>query len=235
MSEVEAIILAGGMGTRLRSVVSDRPKVMASVADRPFLTRLFDQLLSAQITEAVVSTGYMAEQLEEAIGDSYKALRIRYSREARPLGTGGGVRLALEKTASDPVFVLNGDSFCAVDLREFCRYHRAKGARASVVLTRVEDTSRFGQVKIDERGSVVEFVEKGAAKSTGWINAGIYCLNRDVIEPLPPGKAISLERDVFPGLIQAGLFGFPGGGEFIDIGTPESYKKAQAFSFETPE
>ncbi|PZR76863.1 MAG: galactokinase [Chthoniobacterales bacterium] len=229
MSEIEAIILAGGKGTRLRTVVSDRPKVMAMVNERPFLSRLLDQLKRAQIKSVVLSTGYMAEQIESAIGESYDGISVRYSREAQPLGTAGGLRLALGKTVSEPVLVLNGDSFCAVDLEEFYQYHCAKNARATILLTQVEDTSRFGRVETDDRGSVIKFEEKGGVASPGWINAGVYCLDRNVVEDLPQGEEKSLEREVFPELIGSGLFGFRGGGDFVDIGTPQSYGEAQTF------
>lgn len=226
---IDAIILAGGMGTRLRGVVADRPKVLATVKERPFLTHLLDQLAAAQIESVVLSTGYMADQIESVIGKTYGGMSIHYSREQELLGTAGGLRLALYKTASDPVFALNGDSFCAVDFNQFYEFHCAKQARATILLTRVEDTSRFGRVEIDDEGAVRNFEEKGGAISPGWINAGVYCLARSVVENLPAGKALSIERDVFPSLIGLGLWAFRGDGAFIDIGTPQSYGEAQHF------
>ena len=226
---IDAIILAGGMGTRLRAVVADRPKVLATVKDRPFLTRLLDQLAAARIESVVLSTGYMADQIESVIGKTYAGMRIRYSPEDQPLGTAGGLRRALDKTSSDPVFALNGDSCCSVDFNRFYQFHCAKKARATLLLTEVEDTSRFGRVEADDEGAVREFEEKGGATLPGWINAGVYCLARSVIESVPAGTALSLEREVFPGLIGAGLWAFRGGGAFIDIGTPQSYGEAQNF------
>ncbi len=229
MSEIDAIILAGGQGTRLRAVVNDRPKVMALVNGRPFLSRLLDQLKEAGVRSVVLSTGYMAHDVESAIGSTYDGIRIRYSPEDQPMGTAGAVRLALEKTVSDPILVLNGDSFCEVDLQELCRLHCARHARATIVLAQVEDTSRFGRVQTDSSGAVTSFQEKGGAASAGWINAGVYCLNREVAENIPPGQALSLEREVFPRLVGTGLFGFKAGREFLDIGTPQSYEEAQSF------
>jgi D-glycero-alpha-D-manno-heptose 1-phosphate guanylyltransferase len=226
---IEAIILAGGMGTRLRTVVPDRPKVMAMVKDRPFLTRLLDQLEMAKIQSVVLSTGYKADQIESAIGDHYGSLRVQYSREIKPLGTAGGLRLAIDKTNSDPVLALNGDSFCAIDLERFYRFHSAVKARATILLTRVNDASRFGRVETNNSSAVISFEEKGGAAVPGWINAGVYCLNRNVIEELSRGEAKSLEREVFPELVSAGLYGFRGGGDFVDIGTPQSYGEAQSF------
>jgi NDP-sugar pyrophosphorylase family protein len=229
MSEVDGIILAGGQGTRLRSVVSDRPKVLALVNGKPFLARLLDQLKEAGVRSVVLSTGYMAHHVESTIGETHDGMRIRYSREQQPLGTGGGLRLALAKTDSDPILVLNGDSFCEVDLEQLFRFHCAKLARATIVLAQVEDTSRFGRVETDSAGAVTGFEEKGAAASAGWINAGIYCLNREVAANIPAAQPSSLEREVFPRLIGTGLFGFKAGREFLDIGTPRSYEKAQSF------
>jgi NDP-sugar pyrophosphorylase family protein len=226
---IDAIILAGGMGTRLREVVADRPKVLATVKARPFLTRLLDQLAAAQIESVVLSTGYRADQIESVIGGTYGGMSIHYSREQEPLGTAGGLRLALTKTASDPVFALNGDSFCAVDLKQFYEFHCTRKARATILVTHVEEASRFGRVQMDNEGAVRNFEEKGGATSPGWVNAGIYCLARSVVEDLPAGKALSIERDVFPGLIGLGLWAFRGGGAFIDIGTPQSYGEAQNF------
>lgn len=226
---IDAIILAGGMGTRLRGVVTDRPKVLAPVKERPFLTRLLDQLAAARIESVVLSTGFMADQIESVIGKTYGGMCIHYSREQEALGTAGGLRLALSKTASDPVFALNGDSFCAVDLNQFYEFHCARKACATILLTHVEDASRFGRVEIDNEGAVRNFEEKGGATSPGWINAGVYCMARSVIEDFPAGKALSIERDVFPKLIGLGLWAFRGGGAFIDIGTPQSYGEAQHF------
>lgn len=229
MSEIDGIILAGGQGTRLRAVVSDRPKVLALVNGKPFLSRLLDQLKEAGVRSVVLSTGYMAQDVESTIGETYNGISIRYSREQQPLGTAGGLRLALSKTNSDPILVLNGDSFCEVDLEQLCRFHRAERARATIVLVQVEDSSRFGRVETDSAGAVTSFEEKGGAASAGWINAGVYCLKREVAENIPAGQPRSLEREVFPRLIGTGLFGFKAGRKFLDIGTPQSYEEAQSF------
>ncbi|HET9418437.1 MAG TPA: nucleotidyltransferase family protein [Chthoniobacterales bacterium] len=228
-SALDAIVLAGGMGTRLREVVADRPKVLADVAGRPFLTRLLDQLIGTQVASVVLSTGYMAEMIEATIGTQYRGLPVRYSRENEPLGTGGALRLALDKTQSDPLLALNGDSFCDANIGELCAFHRKKKARATLLLTRVEDASRFGSVESEANGAVTRFEEKGRARAPGWINAGIYCLAREVISGIPAGRAVSMEHEIFPRLIGAGLCGFRVRGAFIDIGTPHSYAEAERF------
>jgi D-glycero-alpha-D-manno-heptose 1-phosphate guanylyltransferase len=228
-SALDAIVLAGGMGTRLREVVADRPKVLADVAGRPFLTRLLDQLAAAGVASVVLSTGYMAEMIEAKIGTQYRGLPVRYSRENEPLGTGGALRLALDKTRSDPLLALNGDSFCDANILELRAFHRQKHARATLLLTSVQDTSRFGRVEADANGAVTRFEEKGGAGVPGWINAGIYCLAREVISSIPVGRAVSMENEIFPTLIGAGLCGFHVRGAFIDIGTPHSYAEAERF------
>ncbi len=229
MAPLDTIILAGGMGRRLRQVVADRPKVLADVAGRPFLTRLLDQLLAADVASVVLSTGYMAEMIEAKIGTHYHRLPIRYSRETEPLGTGGALRLALQKTRSDPLLALNGDSFCDADIRELCAFHHQKKARATLLLTSVQDTSRFGSVETDANGAVIRFEEKGGASTPGWINAGVYCLAREVISSIPAGRAVSIEHEIFPKLMGAGLYGIRVRGAFIDIGTPHSYAEAERF------
>jgi D-glycero-alpha-D-manno-heptose 1-phosphate guanylyltransferase len=228
-SVLDAIVLAGGLGTRLRHVVADRPKVLADVAGRPFLTRVLDQLVPAGVGSVVLSTGYMAQMIEPKIGAQYRGLPIRYSREDEPLGTAGALRLALDKTRSDPLLALNGDSYCDVDIRELCAFHGEKRARATLLLTKVEDTSRFGSVETDANGAVIRFEEKGGASAPGWINAGVYCLAREVISGIPLGRAVSMEHEVFPTLIGTGLYGFGVRGAFIDIGTPHSYAEAERF------
>jgi NDP-sugar pyrophosphorylase family protein len=226
---IDAIVLAGGMGTRLRGAVPDRPKVLATVRGRPFLTHLLDQLSAAKIENAVISTGYMADMVEAQIGTTYSGLAVSYSREMEPLGTGGAVRLALDKTASDPVLVLNGDSFCEFQLDDLLQFHQDIKARATILLTRVDNIARFGRVETDAQDKVVRFEEKDGSQVPGWINAGVYLLNRDVLNGLPTDQSISMEKEIFPMLISHGLHAFRGGGKFLDIGTPESYAEAERF------
>jgi NDP-sugar pyrophosphorylase family protein len=224
-----AAILAGGLGTRLRPVVADRPKALAAVAGAPFLARLLDQLVEARLDTVVLCTGHLGDQIENEFRDSYRGLRLIYSREGAPLGTAGALREALPRLAGDPVLVLNGDSFCRVDLGGFRSFHRDTRAEISIVLTEVPDASRFGSVTVDTQGCILRFEEKQTMRGPGWINAGIYLLNHRVIEGIPAGAAVSLEREVFPAWIGSGLLGFCAEGPFLDIGTPESYAAAERF------
>jgi NDP-sugar pyrophosphorylase family protein len=228
LSNITAAILAGGKGTRLRGVVSDRPKVLADVAGRPFITYLLDQLADAGVREVVLCTGYMAETLPAALGDEYRGMRLTYSAEESPLDTGGAIKLAAAHLKSNPFLVLNGDSYCVTDLAAFHASHVANGQPASIVLTEVPDVSRFGRVLLDKDDRVTRFDEKGAATGRGWINAGIYLFRQDFLNQIPSGR-VSLERTIFPASTGR-MHGYRNPiGAFIDIGTEESYRAAEAF------
>lgn len=222
-----AFVLCGGLGTRLRSVLSDRPKSMALIGNVPFLQLLLLGLKAQGVQEVILGTGYRADQIEdffqtgEAIG-----LRLHYSHENAPLGTGGALKLA-EGLLSDPVVVLNGDSYVEWSLAAMADLFREKEADIIMVLQEVPDVSRYGSVTIDSDGRVAEFVEKGSRSGAGLINAGIYLLRKDIVTGLAAGTAISLERDVFPKYLGAKFFGLVARGIFIDIGIPADLERAQ--------
>lgn len=223
-----AVILAGGLGTRLRRVVADRPKVLAEIQGRPFLEFLLDHLEAAGFERVVLCTGVQAALVQDVFGNRHGRLQIGYSEETSPLGTGGALRLAVPLLGSDPVLVMNGDSYCQADLAAFAGFHQAKQAEATLLLTQVPDVGRFGQVRVDEQSRVIGFEEKGGS-GAGWINAGIYLLSQTLVREIPQGRAVSLEREMFPAWIGRNLFGWQEGGRFIDIGTPESYEAAEQF------
>jgi len=229
LSEITAVILAGGLGTRLRPVLSDRPKVLADVMGRPFLTYLFDQLAHAGAREVVLCTGYMAGSVREEMGESYRSLRIKHSMEDVPVGTGGAVRLALPLIKSDTFIVMNGDSYVNVDLKNFLAWFLRKNIVAALILRKMPDSSQYGRVVLTEDGCIESFEEKGKNTGPGWVNAGIYLLKRKLVETIPPGKVYSLEREFFPRLVGRNLYGYRCKGQFIDIGTPESYSQTDAF------
>lgn len=229
LSDITAIILAGGFGTRLRTVVSDRPKVMAHVCGRPFLSHLLDQLRQAGVRQAIVCTGYMADQIENAFGDSYGPISLKYSREDHPLGTAGAIAAAADLTESETILALNGDSFCAADLNNFAADHFARDARASVLLTHVNNSGRFGQVTVAPDGRITRFDEKNPHAGPGLINAGLYLIQRPLLDIIPRRHSVSMEREIIPLWINHGLYGHPTLSPFIDIGTPESYFAAENF------
>jgi D-glycero-alpha-D-manno-heptose 1-phosphate guanylyltransferase len=185
LTAVTAAILAGGLGSRLRPAVSGRPKALANIGERPFLTYLFDQLLAAGARDVVLCTGYLGDQIRLIFGESYNTLRLNYSQESTPLGTAGALRLALPLLNSNPVLVMNGDSYCDTNIREFWFWHGRRQANATLLLTKIFDTERFGHVKVDVDGKVTDFKEKSSGQGPGWINAGIYLLNRDLLEEIP--------------------------------------------------
>lgn len=228
-ADVAVAVLAGGLGTRLRSVVADRPKVLAPVGGRPFLAYLFDRLSSAGIREATLLTGFAADQVHASFGSNFGGLRLAYSRELEPLGTAGALRRALPQLPGKSILLFNGDSYCEVDLTALLAFHERTGASATLTLTQVADSSRYGRVHFDGDRRIERFEEKNGTRESGWINAGVYLLGRELVERIPPDRAVSLEREVLPACVAAGsAFGFPGG-RFIDIGTPESYAEAEAF------
>ena len=226
----DVLILVGGKGTRLRKVVNDRPKPMAIVAGRPFLEWLLLMLRSQGISRVVLCTGYMGQVIETYFGNGNKiGMDIVYAYESVPLGTAGAIRNALNKTNSERLLVMNGDSYCGLDIDHFRQEHLRVGARVSLWTVTVDDCSRYGAVEISGKNAVLAFREKTQNKQSGLINAGIYLFEREVIAAIPLGQIVSLETQVFPSLIGQGLYAVAGGKSFIDIGTPESYDEAQLF------
>jgi len=228
LSQTTAALLVGGLGTRLRTVVQDRNKVLAEIDGRPFLTYLLDQLADAGITHAVLCTGYKGELVQEVLGPRYKNIDLEYSQEPEPLGTGGALALARPMLRSDPVLVMNGDSYCHVDFPKFAEFYQSRQASAALVLVEVADARRFGSVRSDANDRIVSFEEKDSARSHAWINGGIYLIGQTWLSKIQGTRAISLERDVFPTWLGREFFGFRSPGPFIDIGTPESLAAAAA-------
>lgn len=214
---------------RLRSVLADRPKVLAEVAGRPFLAFLLEQLATAGVRRVILCTGYRGNTVAETFGETFQGVSLVYSQEPRPLGTGGALRHARSHLRSDPILVLNGDSYCDVDVSKFVSSHHCGEFSASLLLTHVAETSRFGSVAIDEVGVIRGFQEK-AGGGPGWINAGMYLISQTFLENLPHEEPLSLERQVFPHWVGRGLTAYCHSGCFVDIGTPESYASV-ALSF----
>lgn len=229
LDNVDVVILAGGQGTRLSAIPGDVPKPLRPVDGRPFLEHLLDQLRAAGARKVLLSVGYKSDHFETRFRRvPPQDLEVRFCMEKTPLGTGGGLRNALPLLSRPTALVLNGDSYADTDLRAFLDRHRALAAKATILVTRVPDAARFGRVQFDPSGAVTAFLEKSEA-GPGFINAGVYALERSVIEGIPSGRAVSLELQVFPGLLGGGLFAHAAFFPFVDIGTPESYKEADTF------
>lgn len=230
IENVAAVILAGGKGTRLRPVMPNRQKVIVPVQGRPFLTILLKALAELGLKQVVLCTGYRSDQVRAAFGTVFDGLSIVYSREEEPLGTGGALKHALPLIRSEILLVLNGDSFLETDLSAYSEWFLQGRKTASLLLTRVPDTSRFGRVELGATGEIIGFHEKGPPAEPGWINAGVYLFKREVLEGIPEGKYCSLEHEVFPALTERGeLSGYCCHAPFIDIGTPDDYQLAQSF------
>ncbi len=229
LSEISVGILAGGLGTRLLPVVSGKPKVLAEVKGHPFLEYLLNQLNNADFKKIVLCTGYLSDQIEKTFGKMYKNLQLSYSSEPIALGTAGSLKYALPLFTSDTILVLNGDSFCDVDFKKFWQFHVNRKSKTTVALSWVSDTSRFGKIKLGIDDSIIGFQEKKPREGAGFVNAGIYLINKALIAKIPEGKQISIEKDIFPNLIGKKFYGYKNNHIFIDIGTPENYAQADQF------
>ncbi|MGE0268885.1 MAG: nucleotidyltransferase family protein [Candidatus Omnitrophota bacterium] len=228
LENLDVVILCGGLGKRLRSIDPDTPKVMVQFEERPFLDIVMEKLYEQGFQRFVLCTGYKAQWIEDYYRKNDRDFVVDFSREEEPLGTGGAVKNAQPIVESDPFFVLNGDCYCEVDFKKFAEFHRSKKAAASMVAARMEDSKDYGSLTMDDSDRILAFEEK-KDKGAAFINAGRYCFNQDVFEMMPEEGKFSLEYDVFPSLIEDGLYGFKSKGEFFDIGTPERYEKAMEF------
>jgi mannose-1-phosphate guanylyltransferase len=198
------------------------------LAGRPFLSFMLDWAHAHAVDEVILSCGFMSDAVKAVLGDIYDGMRLRHVTEDEPLGTAGPVRLAYDEgLLEERLLVLNGDVLTDIDLTGELQQHERTGARATLALYPVDDTSSYGVVPTDDDGHVLEFIEKGSGDApTDRINAGAYVIEREVVESIPAGRAVSFEREVFPSLVGNGLFGYAAAGYWIDIGTPERYLEA---------
>jgi mannose-1-phosphate guanylyltransferase len=225
---VQALVLAGGEGTRLRPLTYTTPKPVMPLAGRPFLSFMLDWLRSHGVDEVILSCGFLSDAVKHVLGDIYDGMRLRYVVETEPLGTAGPVRLAHDEgLLHERLVVLNGDVLTDIDLAAQLARHDETGARATLALYPVDDTASYGVVPTDGDGRVEAFLEKTEGDvPTNRINAGAYILEREVVEAIPAGRAVSFEREIFPALVGDGLYGYAAAGYWIDIGTPERYLEA---------
>lgn len=222
----EAIILAGGKGTRLQSVVSNVPKPMALIGEKPFLMLLLQYLQSQGIEKVVLSVGYMYEIIQETFGESFNGLSISYSIESEPLGTGGAIAKAMTMIESQSVLVLNGDSFIKIDLEEIERKIPTSENHSLLVLKEMNNVSRYGSVVLKDE--VITAFEEKQFKEKALINAGVYVLNKDIFKDKNLPEKFSFEKDFLEKEVEKeNLRGIITNGYFIDIGVPEDYQKAQ--------
>src|SRR5215213_7697494 len=225
---MQALVLAGGEGTRLRPLTLTTPKPVLPLAGRPFLSFMLDWLARHGIDEALLSLGYRAGDVHDVLGEEHNGMKLGYVIEDEALGTAGPLRLAIDEgLLSGRVLVLNGDCLTDLDITAMLRRHDETGATGTIALAAVDDTASYGVVPTTEGGEVTEFREKQPGPApTNRINAGTYILEESALELIPSGRAVSIEREIFPQLVGNGLYGFPFDDYWIDIGTPERYLEA---------
>jgi mannose-1-phosphate guanylyltransferase len=222
-----AVVLVGGEGTRLRPLTETIPKPLVPLVDRPFLSHVLGHLAAHGVEEAILSSPYLEPAFGAYVAARTSTPRVRWLEEPMPLGTGGAVASAAQGL-EDAFFVLNGDILTDLDLSELAAFHRARGSRCTIALAEVEDARPFGLVDLDAEGRLLAFREKPAEAIPGLINAGTYVLDPSVLADVPVDRAVSIEREVFPAAIAAGVpaFGFPSAAYWMDLGTPEKYLRA---------
>jgi NDP-sugar pyrophosphorylase family protein len=225
---MQAVILAGGLGTRLKPLFKDLPKSMAPIGNRPFLEILLTQLKKQGIRDILLCLGYKGEIIKGHFGAGKKhGLRIDYSIEQTPLGTAGAIALA-EPYLAKTFFLLNGDSFLEINYNKLAEFHRKEEALVTLTAKYVYNTKRYGLLEINSSNRLVGFKEKQIATG-GYINTGVYVMNKEILHYIPKNRTVSLEKNILPKLISAGesIFVYKADAFFIDIGTPESYRDAE--------
>lgn len=224
--KMQAIILAGGFGKRLRSVIQNVPKPMAPIHDKPFLAYLIDYLIKQGIQEVVLSVHYLREQIQDYFKNDYQGVKIDYAIETEPLGTGGAIQHAFTLIKnSDPVFILNGDTFLKLNYQTMFAQHKQQASALTIALREIKDCSRYGSVSLKDN-QIIAFKEKGD-NASGWINAGVYLTNKKIFESYHLPAQFSFETDfLFPHIKQLKPHAFYVNDFFIDIGVPEDYQKA---------
>jgi mannose-1-phosphate guanylyltransferase len=223
LDDVEAVVLVGGKGTRLRPLTLSAPKPMLPTAGVPFLAHLLSRISAAGVRRVILGTSYLAETFATAFGDGDElGLEIVYVVEDHPLGTGGGIRNVAKHLTTDDVLVFNGDVLCGTDLNAVVDTHRTTSADVTLHLVRVPDPRAYGCVPTDGSGQVLEFLEKAEDPPTDQINAGCYVFRRSVIDSIPEGRPVSVERETFPGLLESGarVSGHVDNAYWRDMGTP---------------
>ena len=231
MSNLTAVILCGGKGTRLSPIIADRPKALAKINNVPFIFYLLEQLEESGINKVVLCTGYLGNLIVDAVGLKYKQLDVMYSEEQSALGTGGALRNCIGYVLTDYAIVMNGDSYTDFDIQHLFAWHQEKKAVVSLVAVKVPEVERYGSIGINSHQQITEFFEKKKEVefSSGLVNAGIYMMDRNEIGKLPGNKSFSFEQEYLPSIVGRNLFGFQSNGRFIDIGTPASFHSAASF------
>ncbi len=226
LKNIDVLILCGGLGKRLRSVVGETQKVMASVDDRPFLDLLLQYLANQGFRRIILLTGYQGEIVAQHYQQNPWGLTIEFSKEKKPLGTGGAIKNAKTFVQSSPFFALNGDCFCAMDYEKFLKFHLKKKALATLSVSKIRNKKDFGSIVLNGHGEIQGFLEKTSQNVSPVVNTGIYCFEKEIFRWMPKKNKFSIETEFFPALVGKKFFGFPSRASFLDIGTPERYQMA---------
>lgn len=228
LDQIDVVILCGGKGERLSGVVKDRPKPMADIAGKPFLDILIKHLNDCGFRRFILCAGYMGKIIKDYYAEKSGPFEITTILEDNPLGTGGAVKNAEPAVKSSPFLVANGDSFCAVDYRDLVKFHYEKKALYTVAVVKIKGIyDDGGLVSLDNRSRVSGFNEKTKSRGTGYVNAGVYLLDKTIFNAIKSGEKVSLEYDIFPALTRERFYGYAVEGKFTDIGTPGRYAQAQ--------
>lgn len=229
LSEVDVVILCGGLGTRLRSTIGESQKTMANVGEEPFLNKVLRYLKAEGFSRVILAVGYQAQQVKDYYSNHDLGLKVEFSFEETPLGTGGAIKNAKSLVKSDVFFAMNGDCFCALDYAEFLKFHLTRKSTATLSVATIADSREYGTIILGDKDVIQGFEEKKDVTGGGFVNVGAYCFNKEVLEMMPQEK-FSIERDFFP-LLPATLkdrfCGFVVDTEFLDIGTPDRYSNAE--------
>ncbi len=233
MQDIDVVILTGGKGTRLRSVVNDRPKTMSDVNGVPFLDIIIQYLNNYGLNRFVLCTGYMSEYIEKYYSKKNNDYNVIISEEKVPLGTAGAIKNSESIVFNDPFFVLNGDSFCEIDYRDLLQFHITNNALITVVVSLVESGKDYSKIVMNDNHRILEFSNNKGYQNEVYVNAGIYCIDKSFFSMVPPFVFFSLEKDFIPNHIENRIYAYITNKSFIDIGTPVRYqltKKKDLFS-----
>ena len=229
IQDIDVVVLCGGLGTRLHSVVDDRPKSMVEINGKPFLDILIEYIAHYGFIRFILCTGYKGDSIKRYYESKNGKWKFLISEEKEPLGTAGAIKKAESFIKSDIFLVVNGDSLCEMDIKEFLKFHVRKGAFISIVLTSIGNSLDCGVIRLNKDQKIISYSEKVPIRGDGFVNAGIYFFNRKVLEEIRSGEKLSLEYDIFPGILDKGAYGYVTKKVLLDIGTPERLERARDY------
>ncbi|MBI3601322.1 MAG: NTP transferase domain-containing protein [Candidatus Omnitrophica bacterium] len=223
----DVVILCGGLGKRLKGVTGGAQKVLAKIDGKPFISVLIDYIASQGGKRFILCTGHDAQGVVKSLKGAHPGLTIVFSKEDEPLGTGGAIKKGARLVKSKQFIAMNGDCFCMIDYKQLLAYHLKQQAKATLAVTKLDDTHDYGTIEIDTKKRITAFKEKQSGLESALVNTGTYCFNKDVFSWVETEEKFSLEYDFFPYLVEQGFYAFEVENKFIDIGTPERYAWAK--------